>query len=851
MDAVVLAASIAEAMGALLVAAVAAGCLHAYPRPHLKPWAWSWLAGAAAVALTVFASSALPLSHPTGPAAGIANLALRCVQIASFMIGARAFAHGTPLTPARQRDLCLGVAAFGLTSAVLHLSSGSWLPLLRSLWLTAALAGVFVWGGLISWRAAQPTVSVVGSRVVAGALVAYGASTLVRAPQGQEWPLGHASLPSVLLGFADFALLAVLALGLVVALLEDERRTGARADATHRSREAELETERDRLRASEEIFEKVFRSSPDAITLTSPSEGGRIIDVNEGFERMTGYSAAEVIGRTTLDLNLFVNPDDRQRILAAVADGAVRDEELQLRTRSGETRTCLVSGGLIQVAGKQYAVGVTRDVTEVRRAERQLRESEERLLRALEAAQMGTWEWDIGTGAVSHMGQAEALLGFPPGTFPGTIEAFKQAVHPDDRRIVEDALAAAISGENRGLTQFRVLTDPPRWLEGKGQIFRNAAGHPVLMRGTLTDVTERKRAETELRESEERWRRISEATFEGIGISQDGMLADLNPQLAEMLGYTAPELIGRPVVDLVAPEDRSKVVNSMRSGNTKAYEHLAVRRDGSTLLVETRARTLTRHGRQIRVTAVRDVSERARLETELRRRETLAAMGSLVAGVAHEVRTPLFSLSATLDALEAGAGSADQQRELKDLLRSQVRRLSNLMQDLLDYGRPPKLKRTRTAIREAVQRAARSCGALTAQSGVGLDLDLPDGLPEVDADVGRLEQVFENLLANAVQHAPRRSTVRLTARPATGLRSGVTCAIEDEGPGLAPSDFERVFEPFFSRRKGGTGMGLAIAHRLVEAHGGSLTAGNRTVAGAVFTVFLPAARESRAGDAVA
>src|SRR5262245_60474971 len=88
MDAVVLAASIAEAMGALLVAAVAAGCLHAYPRPHLKPWAWSWLAGAAAVALTVFASSALPLSHPTGPAAGIANLALRCVQIASFMIGA-------------------------------------------------------------------------------------------------------------------------------------------------------------------------------------------------------------------------------------------------------------------------------------------------------------------------------------------------------------------------------------------------------------------------------------------------------------------------------------------------------------------------------------------------------------------------------------------------------------------------------------------------------------------------------------------------------------------------------------------------------------------------------------------
>jgi signal transduction histidine kinase len=269
------------------------------------------------------------------------------------------------------------------------------------------------------------------------------------------------------------------------------------------------------------------------------------------------------------------------------------------------------------------------------------------------------------------------------------------------------------------------------------------------------------------------------------------------------------------------------------------------------LLVETRARSLTRRGQILRVTAVRDVSERHRLEAELRRRETLAAMGSLVAGVAHEVRTPLFSLSATLDALEAGAGTPDQQHELKDLLRSQVRRLANLMQDLLDYGRPPRLKLARAGIGEPVQRAVRSCGALASKSAVGLALDMPEGLPQVDADLGRLEQVFENLLANALQHAPRGSTVRVTVRPTTAPPAGLSCAVEDDGPGLLASDVEHVFEPFFSRRKGGTGMGLAIAHRLVEAHGGALTAGNRAGAGAVFTVFLPAAGESRAGGAVA
>jgi PAS domain S-box-containing protein len=618
-----------------------------------------------------------------------------------------------------------------------------------------------------------------------------------------------------------------------------------------------------------------------------------------------------------------------------------------------------------------YALFSVLLVVLVSSALRRMEENEERLRLALEAAHMGTWEWDITTGAVTRGGRTAALLGLPDKLVPGTFDEFTKALHPGDLPAVKEAISLALSGAGTLDAEFRVRTEPPRWLQSRGRVYRDSTGMAILMRGTVADITDRKRAEealrdseaelralfasmedvilvldsegrylriaptnpsllyrpphellgktlhevfpaeradaflaeirrclairrtlrfeyelpirdsvawfaatvspmtedkvvwvarddtehrraeTALRESEDRWRHISEATFEGIGFSQDGVLTDANAQLAEMLGYVLPELVGRPVTDLVAPEDRAKVTNAIRSAQTRGYEHLALRKDGSTLLVETRARSLTRRGQILRVTAVRDVSERHRLEAELRRRETLAAMGSLVAGVAHEVRTPLFSLSATLDALEAGAGTPDQQHELKDLLRSQVRRLANLMQDLLDYGRPPRLKLARAGIREPVQRAVRSCGALASRSAVGLALDVPEGLPQVDADLGRLEQVFENLLANALQHAPRGSTVRVTARPTTAPPAGLTCAVEDDGPGLLPSDVERVFEPFFSRRPGGTGMGLAIAHRLVEAHGGALTAGNRAGTGAVFTVFLPAAGESRAGGAVA
>jgi signal transduction histidine kinase len=238
------------------------------------------------------------------------------------------------------------------------------------------------------------------------------------------------------------------------------------------------------------------------------------------------------------------------------------------------------------------------------------------------------------------------------------------------------------------------------------------------------------------------------------------------------------------------------------------------------------------------VTAVRDVSERARLEAALQRSETLSAVGALVTGVAHEVRTPLFSISASLDAYEGQLADAHEREEFMALLRSQVKRLTNLMTDLLDYAKPPALRLVRGGIIPVIQRAVRSCAAAAAEAGVELAEDIASEPGEVERDEGRVEQVFQNLIANAVQLSPRGSTVRMAVRPARG---GIACAVEDQGPGLPAGDAERVFEPFFTRRKGGTGLGLSIVRRIVEEHGGTVAAANRAEGGAVFTVWLPAA----------
>ena len=213
-------------------------------------------------------------------------------------------------------------------------------------------------------------------------------------------------------------------------------------------------------------------------------------------------------------------------------------------------------------------------------------------------------------------------------------------------------------------------------------------------------------------------------------------------------------------------------------------------------------------------------------------------MGGLVAGVAHEVRNPLFSISATLDALETDLRDRSDFMELAGLLRSQVGRLTQLMRDLLDYGKPAELSLAAVQPGDPVRKATRSCAALARSKEVELDVRVAPGLPALALDAGRMEQVLDNLLANAVHHAPRGTSVRLTVDLAGDGRA-VSFRVEDDGPGIAPADLERLFEPFFSRRQGGTGLGLPIVHRIVDAHGGTVRAANRSQGGAVFTVILP------------
>jgi signal transduction histidine kinase len=241
------------------------------------------------------------------------------------------------------------------------------------------------------------------------------------------------------------------------------------------------------------------------------------------------------------------------------------------------------------------------------------------------------------------------------------------------------------------------------------------------------------------------------------------------------------------------------------------------------------------------VARVRHLKADMALRESLRRSETMSAMGSLVAGVAHEVRNPLFSISANLDLLDTELKRQQPCGETLAIIDSEVRRLRELMEELLEYGRPFSLQCTREPLTEVLAEAAEACGLLARRRDVTLANDISPQLPLATVDRRRLAQVFQNLLENAIQHSPPGSRICASGREVwRDGRLWVECAIVDSGPGFQPQDLPRLFEPFFTKRHGGTGLGLSIVQRIVAAHGGAVAAQNREEGGARMIVSLPA-----------
>ncbi|HUJ24970.1 MAG TPA: ATP-binding protein [Myxococcales bacterium] len=362
-------------------------------------------------------------------------------------------------------------------------------------------------------------------------------------------------------------------------------------------------------------------------------------------------------------------------------------------------------------------------------------------------------------------------------------------------------------------------------------------------------LRDRERLERHLRQSEELFRVAFQTSPDAMNISRlaDGVYVAVNQAFADLTGWPASEALGRTSAEMnlwVDRHDRDRGLEMIRrQGGLRAFEASVRRRDGAVFLCHLTADRFELGGVPHLLTITRDISAQRKLELEaagaaaaLRRSEAMSAIGSLVAGVAHEVRNPIFGMSATLDAMEARLGTDPQQEPFLRMMRRELDRVNALMRDLLEYGRPPAVTLIKDEVAPVVAMAVRSCAPAAEMASVRIDNQVGPDAGIVEMDAPRLAQVFQNLIENAIQHSPAGGVVRIE-----GSRGGARSAVRvlDSGPGFDPKDLPRIFEPFFSRRRGGTGLGLSIVQRIVEQHHGTLEATNRAEGGASVTVFLP------------
>ena len=352
-------------------------------------------------------------------------------------------------------------------------------------------------------------------------------------------------------------------------------------------------------------------------------------------------------------------------------------------------------------------------------------------------------------------------------------------------------------------------------------------------------------SETALAAAASDWRRTFDAIDSPVIILDlEGRLVRANAAAVALAGHPVDGLEGRPLTSLGDGEPWETAARlATETGQARAprwAEAIDAEYGRSfevaAFLVERRRDA----GAGRIIVVAKETTRLLEMRESLRREEHMAAMGTLVAGVAHEVRNPLFAISSTLDAFEARFGGTPGLEKYFSVLRVETDRLSRLMRDLLEYGRTPRMETRVVALRAVVAEAVDACAAEARANGVTIALEIPADLPDLHLDPPRMAQVFQNVIHNAVLHTPREGRVIIgaAARDAHGRRF-VDCAVRDGGPGFRAADLPHVFRPLFTRRPGGTGLGLAIAQRIVEMHGGAMHAENRPQGGAVVTIRLP------------
>jgi PAS domain S-box-containing protein len=607
----------------------------------------------------------------------------------------------------------------------------------------------------------------------------------------------------------------------------------------------------DALRENEVKFRTLFEASTDAIFIETLE--GKILDCNDVACRLYGYARDELLGLEVADLV----PSEVAAGLDQVIEkhrggGGIFIESLGARKDDSIFPT-EVSTRTVTLDGELRVIVFVRDITGRRQSEQALRDSEERYRTAIEHSNDGVAIVAEARHLFVNRKYAEMFGYDRPEQLLGV--ELPELIHPDDRERVEELGRARQSGRRAVLT----YECRGRRRDG-GEIQLEVSAASIAYRDRrvslafLRDITARRRAEEALRVSEDKYRTLVENAVEGITLVQDGVIRFVNRRGAEFTGLPVEEIEGRPFTELLVEEDRGMVMEQHRrrlAGEVLPPYTFRIRDAAGRLRwIEIKGVEVAWEGRPAILTFLTDITDRRRLEEQLRHAQRMEAVGRLAGGVAHDFNNLLTAITGYGSLLQARFDEGDPRRQEADEILRAAGRAAELTDQLLVFSRrkvaAPEVVDLNRLVRGMENMLRRLIGV-----NVALETVLDPGLEAIKVDPGQMEQVLMNLVVNAQQamSGEGQVTVRTdnvefdvkhcrrfpAARPGRFIR----LTVEDNGIGLEPEVLDHIFEPFFTTRDSGTGLGLSLVYGIITQHEGWVEVNSRQELGTVFSIFLP------------
>jgi PAS domain S-box-containing protein len=622
----------------------------------------------------------------------------------------------------------------------------------------------------------------------------------------------------------------------------------------------------ERVRAlSEERYSAVINSASQGFLMVSP-QAGNIIELNEAMCHLLGCERQDVLGKPFYHLAVESERPAIKDMFATASSTRHRSYEVTLLCNSGGKRlTSFHATSLFDDSGVLIgSYAFVEDISKRREAEQRLRDSQSRLQVAIQAGNIGVWTYQPTNDAMTFSAEWKAQLGYKENEFPDSRHRWCEVIHPDDRRISEQAYQDLLNED----MESTVLTERYRHRDGHWVFVRSCAllvrddkGRPQSVIGAHVDLTPQYEIQESLARANARNALILDSATDGLlGVDELGRVAMVNAACQRLLGFVAKDIIGRNAEDFLHPsradgtpfaQDDAPISAVLASGMARsAVSALVWRRDGVALPVELGVAPMVWQDSVVgAIVSFHDISEALRYRAELERSNNELEQFAYMAS--HDLQEPLRTVSSYLTLLRRRYTDVvdDAGREFIGMAVDGANRMSTMIRDLLDYSRVGRLggELLPTSLNAAMDSALSNLQMTI--DDVGATIVYQDDLPMVLADKAQVVSLLQNLIGNAIKYRDkeRKPEVKVSAEMLGDDQWRI--AISDNGIGIEAAYFERIFVPFQRLHTRdhfeGNGIGLAICRKIVERHGGVLSVESTAGQGSTFSFTMT---EAPTGD---